>query len=101
MILRAGSMPSSIAARKRRSRRSTAPRAYHRVADEGMQILGGYSMTPDFPMERHYRDSRIMRIGGGSSEVMRTSIARISGFSKSAMFCGDLIHDHQTRRRVV
>ena len=53
--------------------------AYHRVADEGMQILGGYSMTPDFPMERHYRDSRIMRIGGGSSEVMRTSIAKDLG----------------------
>ncbi len=53
--------------------------AYHRVADEGMQILGGYSMMPDFPMERHYRDSRIMRIGGGSSEVMRTSIAKDLG----------------------
>ena len=53
--------------------------AYHQVADEGMQVLGGYSMMPDFPMERHYRDSRIMRIGGGSSEVMRTSIAKDLG----------------------
>ncbi len=53
--------------------------AYFRVADEGMQILGGYSMTPDFQMERHYRDSRLMRIGGGSSEVMRTSIAKDLG----------------------
>lgn len=53
--------------------------AYHKVADEGMQILGGYSMMPDFPMERHYRDCRIMRIGGGSSEVMRTSIAKDMG----------------------
>lgn len=53
--------------------------AYFRVADEGMQILGGYSMTPDFPMERHYRDSRLMRIGGGSSEVLRNSIAKDLG----------------------
>ncbi len=53
--------------------------AYFRVADEGMQILGGYSLTPDFPMERHYRDSRLMRIGGGSSEVLRTSIAKDLG----------------------
>ncbi|MBV1904020.1 MAG: acyl-CoA/acyl-ACP dehydrogenase [Marinosulfonomonas sp.] len=53
--------------------------AYFRVADEGMQILGGYSMTPDFPMERHYRDARLMRIGGGASEVMRNSIAKDLG----------------------
>jgi len=53
--------------------------AYFRVADEGMQILGGYSMTPDFQMERHYRDSRVMRIGGGSNEVMRNSIAKDLG----------------------
>ncbi len=56
-----------------------ASEAYFRVADEGMQILGGYSMTPDFQMERHYRDSRLMRIGGGSSEVMRNSIAKDLG----------------------
>jgi alkylation response protein AidB-like acyl-CoA dehydrogenase len=52
---------------------------YSRVADEGMQILGGYSMTPDFQMERHYRDSRLMRIGGGSSEILRNSIAKDLG----------------------
>lgn len=53
--------------------------AYSRVADEGMQILGGYSLTPDFPMERHFRDARLMRIGGGSNEVMRNSIAKDLG----------------------
>ena len=56
-----------------------ATEAYFRVADEGMQILGGYSLTPDFPMERHYRDARLMRIGGGASEVMRNSIAKDLG----------------------
>ena len=56
-----------------------ATEAYFRVADEGMQILGGYSLTPDFPMERHYRDARLMRIGGGTNEVMRNSIAKDLG----------------------
>jgi alkylation response protein AidB-like acyl-CoA dehydrogenase len=59
-----------------------ATEVYHRVADEGMQILGGYSMMPDFPMERHYRDSRINRIGGGSTEVLKTSIAKDLGLGR-------------------
>lgn len=56
-----------------------ATEAYFRVADEGMQVLGGYSLTPDFPMERHFRDARLMRIGGGTNEVMRNSIAKDLG----------------------
>ncbi len=52
---------------------------YHSVSDDGMQVLGGYSTMPDFPMERHYRDSRILRIGGGANELMRTSIAKDMG----------------------
>ncbi|MBC7133554.1 MAG: acyl-CoA/acyl-ACP dehydrogenase [Roseovarius sp.] len=73
-------LDAGIACRKEASMAKVfTSEAYFRVADEGMQILGGYSMTPDFPMERHYRDSRLMRIGGGSSEVMRTSIAKDLG----------------------
>jgi len=60
-----------------------ATEVYHKVADDGMQILGGYSMMPDFPMERHYRDSRINRIGGGSTEVLKTSIAKDLGLGRS------------------
>ncbi len=56
-----------------------ATEVYHRVADDGMQVLGGYSMMPDFPMERHYRDSRLGRIGGGSTEILKTSIAKDLG----------------------
>ncbi|MFO1188872.1 MAG: acyl-CoA dehydrogenase family protein [Alphaproteobacteria bacterium] len=60
-----------------------ASEIYHKVADDGMQILGGYSMTPDFPMERHYRDCRIHPIGGGSTEVLKTSIAKDLGLGRA------------------
>lgn len=70
-------LDAGIACRKEASMAKVfSAEAYFKVADAGMQILGGYSMTPDFPMERHYRDARLMRIGGGSSEVLRNLIAR-------------------------
>ncbi|MBD1380993.1 acyl-CoA dehydrogenase family protein [Metabacillus arenae] len=50
--------------------------AYNRIANQGMQILGGYSVTPEFPMERHYRESVLQRIGGGTNEILRNSIAK-------------------------
>ncbi|MEH7251569.1 acyl-CoA dehydrogenase family protein [Neobacillus niacini] len=50
--------------------------AYHRIAIQGMQVLGGYSVTPDFPMERHYRESVLQKIGGGTNEVLRNSMAK-------------------------
>lgn len=50
--------------------------AYSRIAIHGMQILGGYSVTPDFSMERHYRESVFQKIGGGTNEILRNSIAK-------------------------
>lgn len=46
------------------------------VADEALQIYGGYGYTRDLPLERYVRDARIMRIYEGSSEIQRTIIAR-------------------------
>lgn len=53
-----------------------AAELYCRAAIEAMQLSGGYGYTHEFEMQRHFRDSRIYPIGGGSSEVMRDIVAR-------------------------
>lgn len=46
------------------------------VADEAVQIHGGYGLMKDYPVERFYRDQRLLQIGEGTSEVQRMVIAR-------------------------
>lgn len=53
-----------------------ATEAAWRIADNALQIHGGYGYTRDFPLERYLRDLRIFRIYEGSSEIQRTIIAR-------------------------
>lgn len=43
---------------------------------EAIQILGGYGYMREFKLEKGYRDVRLITIGGGTSEVQRTIIAR-------------------------
>ncbi|SEO17207.1 butyryl-CoA dehydrogenase [Gemmobacter aquatilis] len=52
-----------------------ASEAAGRIADQAIQIHGGYGYTRDFPLERHARDLRIMRIYEGSSEIQRNIIS--------------------------
>jgi acyl-CoA dehydrogenase len=46
------------------------------VANEGIQIHGGYGYTKDFPAERFYRDAKLNEIYEGTSEVLRNTIGQ-------------------------
>ena len=52
-----------------------AGRAGLAALDDAMQFLGGRGYTTDFPLERMYRDGRLVRIGGGTDEMLRQIIA--------------------------
>jgi hypothetical protein len=47
-----------------------------RVANEAVQIFGGYGFIKDYPVEKFYRDSKLCTIGEGTSEIQRMVIAR-------------------------
>jgi hypothetical protein len=47
-----------------------------RVANEAVQVHGGYGFIKDYPVEKFYRDAKLMTIGEGTSEVQRIVIAR-------------------------
>lgn len=46
------------------------------ACDEAIQILGGYGYIKEYPVERYWRDARLMRIGEGTTEVLKIIIAR-------------------------
>ena len=46
------------------------------VCEEGVQILGGYGLCEEYEIERHYRDSKLLTIGEGTSEILRMVISR-------------------------
>lgn len=45
-------------------------------AREGQQTFGGYGLMKEYPIERHYRDAALLRIGEGTSEIQRLVISR-------------------------
>lgn len=47
-----------------------------RVANEAVQIFGGYGFIKDYPAEKFYRDVKLCTIGEGTSEIQRLVIAR-------------------------
>ncbi len=49
------------------------------VADEAVQLHGGYGLMKDYPVERFYRDQRLLQIGEGTSEIQRLVISRYIG----------------------
>lgn len=53
-----------------------ASEACVRIANNALQIFGGYGYTKDFPAEKYYRDSKLCTIGEGTSEIQRLVIGR-------------------------
>ena len=47
-----------------------------KVATDAIQVLGGYGYTREFPVERFFRDAKIMQIYEGTSQIQRVVIAR-------------------------
>jgi alkylation response protein AidB-like acyl-CoA dehydrogenase len=47
-----------------------------KVANEAVQIHGGYGYTKDFPVEKFYRDSKLCTIGEGTTEIQKVVISR-------------------------
>jgi alkylation response protein AidB-like acyl-CoA dehydrogenase len=48
----------------------------HRVLGRCLQLFGGYGYMAEYPIARAYTDSRVQTIYGGTSEIMKTIIAR-------------------------
>lgn len=46
------------------------------ITTQGVQLLGGYGYTNDYPVERHMRDAKVCQIGEGTNEIQRLVIAR-------------------------
>ena len=53
-----------------------ASEAAVRIANEALQIHGGYGFIKDYPAEKYYRDVKLCTIGEGTSEIQRLVIAR-------------------------
>ncbi len=47
-----------------------------KVANEAVQVFGGYGYTKDYPVEKFYRDAKLCTIGEGTSEIQKIVIAK-------------------------
>jgi alkylation response protein AidB-like acyl-CoA dehydrogenase len=56
-----------------------ASEAAREVAEDAVQVLGGYGYTEDFAPQRFYRDAKLMEIGEGTSEIQQMVIGRELG----------------------
>ena len=53
-----------------------ASEACVKIANDAVQIHGGYGYTKDFPVEKFYRDSKLCTIGEGTTEIQKVVISR-------------------------
>lgn len=60
--------------------KNTAVAACDWVVDKAVQLHGGYGFLRDAEVEMHYRDARVLGIGGGATEVMTDLAAKLLGY---------------------
>ncbi|MFI0431564.1 MAG: acyl-CoA dehydrogenase family protein [Candidatus Nanopelagicales bacterium] len=60
--------------------KNTAVAACDAVVADAVQLHGGYGFLQDAEVERHYRDAKVLGIGGGATEVMTDLAARLLGY---------------------
>lgn len=60
-----------------------AAETYVKVSNQAMQVFGGNGYSTEYPIERHYRDSRIHTVAAGSSQMLRNLIAGLNGMKVS------------------
>jgi alkylation response protein AidB-like acyl-CoA dehydrogenase len=51
--------------------------AYARVATDGLQIMGANGYAMEYAMQRHYRESKLFQIFGGTNQIQRNIVARV------------------------
>jgi alkylation response protein AidB-like acyl-CoA dehydrogenase len=56
-----------------------ASEAAREVAEDAVQVLGGYGYTEEFAPQRFYRDAKLMEIGEGTSEIQQMIVGRELG----------------------
>ncbi len=67
-----------------------------RIADDAIQLLGGYGYMTDYKVEQNYRDARLLTIGEGASEILRLAIARnleAAGFGERFMTSSEAVEE--------
>jgi alkylation response protein AidB-like acyl-CoA dehydrogenase len=71
-----------------------------KVSDKVLQIFGGFGYSMEAPVQRGWRDSRLLRIGGGTDEVMREIIDKLEAESAEPSRPPDLFTDEHEELRV-
>ena len=59
-----------------------AAETYAKVANQGVQIMGGYGLVGDYDMQRYFRDARSATIAAGTSQTQRNLIAGLMGLKQ-------------------
>jgi acyl-CoA dehydrogenase len=62
--------------------KAVAVEASRFVTDEAVQLFGGLGFMRESEVERHYRDQRVLAIGGGATEVLDDLTARLLGYGR-------------------